>query len=188
MDITYKDLDNTFIGSLSLNILDSHHQTKAGSSTYSGAIRSQIDRNKNIIRFIGYLPLRTGSTILTISGFQYINGKITERYRTNYVNNTLQFVPVLFLREVSIDIIRDAEIYNKDNNIYTFIGKCEFDDLLFNLNDTDFTFDVTYFITKKKGESTFHSLIIEIPIEKFNMYVQARDNWYRHYSGSSTII
>lgn len=186
--ISYENLDDFFIGTLSLSILDDYHQVKSGTSSYTGSVRSKVDKNKGIVYLISYLPIRGGTNKLNLHNIKFLNGRITERFKTSCSSSSIQNITSIYLRDINTSQIREAEIVDKDKNILTFKHKCEFDDVLFNLNDEDFTFDVTYYIKKNKIGLYFHALVIEIPITKFNLYIEARNNWYRHYAGCTTII
>ena len=177
-------LDHAFLGQLTLHQMDSYKTVKAGSHSIFGVVRSKIYIKKGQIRLVCFLPRRENVRFISCNAGNGITGKITERTKCSS-DEDMQWIPCLYLHYVSPEDMMTETPSPHSSKFSTFRGKAEFDDLIFNL-DESFVFDVTYFC-KNNPDRNLMGLEMYIPLEKFNKYVYNRNLWYRDYKGSKTI-
>lgn len=172
-NIQSKDIDNKFIGRWEITILDQFGTQKSGTTIKVSSVHSNI--TNNIVRLYSWIIKGSNSLSdsIILDGNIGITGTISEKVAFPG-NEHKSWVLAMHLHSIDAKKII-SKIVNTEKKIYKIIENiCVFDDILPNA-DSEFCFPMWYYLDQN---NYLCGLRIDVPVDKFQKYIQQRDIWY----------
>lgn len=173
------EFSENFYGKFSLLIEHDDCSSKSTGVKISGNVRSLQDK-QNII-LVGYIPKRHNNTPIKKNTGLNLTGIIRDHDGPNS-----KPVDVLHLLSYRMKRANTISAWNvnfqatDDPEHFTIAGMSEFDDIVFNLNEEDYNFKVTYYLESLQDSKYIRGFSIKIPRDKYNTFI-ARNKSLEHY-------